>query len=57
MDGHRYVVAKGVIIEDIDTEEENNVDEPASERDLILSKEKRRSRGVELGNVPSDGHE
>lgn len=57
MHRHGYVVAEGVIVEDIDAKEEYNVDQPAADGHLIRCKEEGRPRDVKLGDVPSNRHE
>ena len=39
---HRYVVAKRVVVQHVDTEKEDNVDEPASYRDTVRLEEEGR---------------
>lgn len=58
-DMNRYgnVVAKGMVIERVDAEEQYYVDKPALQWDLVRTEEKGWSRFVELRDVASDGHE
>lgn len=53
----RYVVAKGMVVQGIDAEEQHNVDEPAFQWNFIRSKEVRWSGFVELRDVACDGDE
>lgn len=57
MNGHGNVVAKGMVVEHIDAKEQDDIDEPAADRDLVRRNKKRRARAVELRNVASDGNE
>lgn len=56
MHGDRDIVAEGVIVQHIDAEKENDIDQPASEGDLVRSDEEWRSGFVELGKVACSGH-
>lgn len=53
----RYVVAKGMVVQSIDAEEQHNIDEPAFQWDFVRSKEVRWSGFVELRDVARDGDE
>ena len=57
MDRHRYVVAKRVVIKHVDSEKEDNVDEPSSYRNTVRPEEERRPRRVKLREIPSNGDE
>lgn len=54
MYGNRDIVAKGMVVQSIDAEEQHNVDQPALQRHFVGSDEERRSRLVELGDVAGD---
>jgi hypothetical protein len=43
MDGYGNVVAKGMVVEYIDAKEQDDIDEPAADRDLVRRNEKRRA--------------
>ena len=51
MNGHRDVIAKCVIVQDVDGEEEDNVDQPPLNWYLVGCHEERRSSSVELSNI------
>lgn len=57
MDGHRDVVAKSMVVEDIDTEEQHNVDQPPAYGYLVRRQEEWRPGAVELCYVTCHGHE
>lgn len=57
MDRHGDVVAKGMVVQNIDREEEQDVDHPATYRDMIRLEEERRSSLVELRDVSRGGDE
>ncbi len=44
----RDVVAEGMVVQRVDAEEEDNVDQPASDRDLVRLEVEGRARSVEL---------
>lgn len=48
MNRNGYIVTKGMIVHDVDTEKEYNIDKPASKRNLGAPKEKRGPRTIEL---------
>lgn len=54
---HRYrnVIAKGVVVENIDGEEQYNVDEPAANWDSVGFEVERWASAVELGGETGDG--
>ena len=56
MHGNRDIVAEGMVVQHIDAEEENDIDQPASEWNLVRSDEERRSSLVELGEVAGGSH-
>lgn len=53
----RDVVAEGMVIQQVDTEEQHNVEEPPAYGNLVRSEEERRSGLVELGDVAGYGNE
>lgn len=53
----RDVVAECVVIEHIDAEEQNNVDEPATDRNLVRLEKEWRTLRIELRRQPDDGDE
>lgn len=57
MDGYGNIVAKGVVVERVDAEEQYDVDQPALQRDFVWTNKERGSGLVELGNVACDRHE
>lgn len=57
MNRHGYVVAKGMIVQHIDGEEQQDINEPSAKRDDIGSKEERRTRYIELRYIASNGDE
>lgn len=57
MDRHGDIVAKRMIVEHIDAEEEHNVDQPAADGNSVRRNEERRAARVELGDVTGDRHE
>lgn len=57
MNRHGYVVAKGMVVQHIDGEEQQDIDEPSAKRDDVWSKEERRTRFIELRYIASDGDE
>lgn len=54
---NRYVVAKCMVVQGIDAEEQHNIDEPTFQWDFVGSKEMRWSGFVELRYVARDGDE
>lgn len=40
---NRYIVAKGMVVQDVDGKKEDDVDEPAPNRDTVRPEEERRS--------------
>lgn len=52
---NRYVVAKGMVVQGIDAEEQHYIDEPTFQWDFVRSKEVRWSGFVELRDVARDG--
>ena len=40
---NRYIVAKGMVLQDVDGKKEDDVDEPAPNRDTVRPEEERRS--------------
>lgn len=57
MYGDRDVVAKRVVVQHVDREEQDDVDQPAADGDTVRSEEERGSVSVQLGYVARDGHE
>jgi hypothetical protein len=57
VDGYRDVVAESVIVQDVDTKEENDVDHPSAERDLVWRNKEGGVSPVELRNVACYGDE
>jgi hypothetical protein len=57
VDGDRNIIAKGVVVEDVDAEEKNDIDTPAFDGDFVRADEERRTVAVELGDVAGDGDE
>lgn len=57
VDGDGDVVAEGMVVQDVDGEEQEDVDEPAADGDAVRSEEEGRPAGIELGDVAGDGHE
>lgn len=57
MHRHRYIVAKSVIVQDIDAEKQHDIDQPSAQRNAVWLEEKRRSCAVELRRKADDGHE
>jgi hypothetical protein len=57
MHGNRNIITKGVVVEQVDAEEEHNVDEPAPNWHLIWSDKEWGSGGVELRNISRDSDE
>ena len=56
MHRNRYIITERVVVQHIDTEEENDVDQPSSDGDLVRSDKERRASFVELGDVARGGH-
>lgn len=57
MNRNRNIVAESVVVKDIDAEEEDDIDNPATNRDLVRRQKERRPGDVELRNVARDSHE
>lgn len=57
MYGDRYIVAKCVVVQHIDGEEQEDVDEPTADGNAVGPEEEGGSVGVELGEVACDGDE
>ena len=48
MYGHGYIIAESMVVEEVYTEEQDNVDQPPPNWDLVLLEEEGRSFAVEL---------
>lgn len=57
MNWYGNVIAEGVVVEDIDAKEEDNIDQPATDGHLVWCQEKGRPSDIELCNVSCDSHE
>lgn len=57
MNGHRDVIAKGMVVEKIDGEEEEYVDTPPAKGNLVRGNEEGRPALVKLGHVSRRGYE
>lgn len=57
MNRNRDIVAKCMVVHDIDSEEEDDVDEPSAQGHLIGCYEEWRPRPVELSDVSRRCHE
>lgn len=57
MYGHRNVVAKSMVIEDIDGKEQRDIDQPSFDRNLVFLEEEGRTAPVDLGRQADEGNE
>lgn len=57
MDGDGDVVAEGMVVQDVDGEEQEDIDEPAADGDAVWSEEERGPAWVELREVARGGNE
>lgn len=57
MNRHGYVVAKCMVVQHVNGEEQQDVNEPSAKRDDIGRKEERWTRFIELRYIASDGDE
>lgn len=54
---HRNVVAKHMVVQNVNGEKQKNIDQPASDWYSIWLEKERRSILVELRNITGDGYE
>lgn len=55
MNRYRDVIAEGMVVQDIDSEEQNNVDSPSTEGDFSRRQEKRWPLMIELRYIAGHG--
>lgn len=48
MNRYGYVIAEGMIVQHVDSKEQEDIDKPAAKRDDVGSQEERRARSIEL---------
>lgn len=57
MHRHGDIIAKRMVVEDVDTEEKDNVDEPAANWNFVRGQEEGRPRPIKLGNITRNSYE